>query len=94
MNYQNAKDIFDELKNFEGKATFKGEDTVIDYFVLLPKDEITNLEINNFLETHQSSSSFEIEGRHDGEAYTLIGINLEEKRFSNDVDYFMKLLVW
>ncbi len=94
MNYQNAKDIFDELKNFEGKATFKGEDTVIDYFVLLPKDEITNLEINNFLETHQSSSSFEIEGRHDDEVYTLIGINLEEKRFSNDVDYFMKLLVW
>lgn len=94
MNYQNAKDIFDELKNFEGKATFKGEDTVIDYFVLLPKDDITNLEINNFLETHQSSSSFEIEGRHDDEVYTLIGINLEEKRFSNDVDYFMKLLVW
>ena len=94
MNYQNAKDIFDELKNFEGKATFKGEDTVIDYFVLLPKDEITNLEINKFLETHQSSSSFEIEGRHDGEAYTLIGLNLEKKRFSNDVDYFMKILVW
>jgi hypothetical protein len=37
MKYQNAKDAFDELKNFEGKATFKGEETVIDLFVLLPE---------------------------------------------------------
>jgi len=94
MNYQNAKDIFDELKNFEGKATFKGEETVIDYFVLIPKDEILNFDIDKFLETHQSSGSFEIEGRHEDEAYTLIAVNSTGKKFSNDVDYFMKLLVW
>lgn len=94
MKYQDAKDIFDELKNFEGKATFKGEEAVIDYFVLMPKDEISNFQFDKFLETHQSSGSFEIEGSHEDEPYTLIAINSEGKRFSNDVDYFMKLLVW
>jgi hypothetical protein len=94
MNYQNAKDIFDELKNFEGKATFKGEETKIDYFVLLPRDELAQFDIDKFLDTHQSSGSFEIEGSHEDEPYTLIAVNLAEKSFSNDVDYFMKLLVW
>jgi hypothetical protein len=36
MNYDNAKDAFDELKNLDGKISFKGENTLIDYFVLLP----------------------------------------------------------
>lgn len=94
MKYQDAKDVFDELKNLEGKAAFKGEEIVMDYFVLLPKDELGQFDINKFIETHRASGSFEIEGSHENEPYTLIAINSEEGRFSNDVDYFMKLLVW
>ncbi|AWH83687.1 hypothetical protein HYN59_00505 [Flavobacterium album] len=94
MDYQYAKDAFEELKNFEGKADFKGADTVIDYFVLLPKKEVEDIDINAFLETHQASGSFEIEGGHEDEKYTIIGINVAKAAYSNDVDYFMKLLVW
>ncbi len=94
MDYQNAKDVFEELKNFEGKADFKGTDTVIDYFVLLPKKEIEGFDINAFLDIHQASGSFEVEGSHEDEKYTIIGINLAHMDYSNDVDYFMKLLVW
>lgn len=94
MKYQNAKDVFDELKNFEGKADFKGEETVIDYFVLLPKNELAGFDKDKFLETHQSSGSFEIEGGHEEEAYTIIGVNIASKKYSNDLDYFLKLLVW
>lgn len=94
MKYQDAQDVFEELKNFEGKATFKGEETVIDYFVLLPKSEIEDFDINNFIERYQASTSFEIEGSHEGEAYTILGISIQEEKYSNDVDYFMKLLVW
>ncbi len=94
MDYQNAKDAFDELKNFEGKADFKGTDTVIDYFVLLPKNNLHGFDINAFLATHQATDSFEVEGDHEGEKYTIIGISTERKKFSNNVDYFMKLLVW
>ena len=94
MKYQNAKDVFEELKNFEGKATFKGEETVIEYFVLLPKDELAGFDIKQFIATHKSTGSFEIEGAHEDEAYTLIGINATENKYSNDVDYFLKLLVW
>ncbi|MNK07642.1 hypothetical protein D3C87_255570 [compost metagenome] len=94
MKYQDAQDVFEELKNFEGKATFKGEETIIDYFVLLPKNEIENFDIVNFIEHYQASTSFEVEGEHEKEDYTLVGINLEEAKYSNDVDYFMKLLVW
>lgn len=94
MKYLDAKDVFEELKSFEGKTTFKGEDVVIDYFVLLPKTDIEDFNVNTFLDTYQASTSFEIEGSHEGEPYTLIGINIDEERYSNDVDYFMKLLVW
>ncbi|MCW4467420.1 hypothetical protein OGH69_00435 [Flavobacterium sp. MFBS3-15] len=94
MDYQYAKDAFDELKNFEGKADFKGTDTVIDYFVLLPKSALDGFDIRDFLATHQSTGSFEIEGGHEDEKYTLIGISTARKEYSNDVDYFLKLLVW
>jgi len=93
MTYNNAKDVFEELKNFEGKADFKGEKTIIDYFVLLPKDDVTNLNLEAFLEKYTASGSFEIEGDHDA-AYTIIGINTSEMKYSDDTDYFMKLLVW
>jgi hypothetical protein len=93
MKYQNAKDAFDELKNFEGKATFKGEETVIDLFVLLPEQEAQDINIKEFLNNHQASGSFEIEGDHSDE-YTLIGINTSTSAHSNDTDYFMQLLVW
>ena len=94
MKYQDAQDVFEELKNFEGKATFKGEETIIDYFVLLPKNEIKNFDVVNFIERYQASTSFEVEGEHEKEDYNLVGINLEESKYSYDVDYFMKLLVW
>lgn len=94
MKYQDAQDVFEELKNFEGKATFKGEETIIDYFVLLPKDGIENFDVVNFIEHYQASTSFEVEGSHEKEDYTLIAINLEGEKYSNDIDYFMKLLVW
>ena len=93
MKYLNAKDAFEELKNFEGKATFKGEETVIDIFVLLPADEAKDIKIKDFLDMHQSRESFEIEGDHSGE-YTLLGINLRDLRYSDDTDYFMQLIVW
>ncbi|MEL1245337.1 hypothetical protein AAEO56_13755 [Flavobacterium sp. DGU11] len=94
MNYEDAKDAFEELKNFEGKADFKGTDTLIDYFVLLPEKEMDDFDIKVFLDLHQASGSFEIEGSHDGEKYTIIGISLSQMAYTNDMDYFMKLLVW
>jgi hypothetical protein len=93
MKYQNARDAFDELKNFEGKATFKGEETVIDLFVLLPEQEAQDINIKEFLNSHQASGSFEIEGHHTDE-YTIIGINTSTSAYSNDTDYFLQLLVW
>ena len=92
MNYQNAKDAFDELKNFEGKATFRGEDTVIDYFVLLPRQGVEDLNLEPFLEQYTANSSFEIEGNHD-EPYTIIAINTEDMKYNNDTDYFLTMLV-
>ncbi|PZR19447.1 MAG: hypothetical protein DI539_13970 [Flavobacterium psychrophilum] len=94
MKYLDAKDVFEELKSFEGKATFKGEETVIDYFVLLPKSEMEDFDVKAFLETYEASTSFEIEGYHEKESYTLIGITMKEERYTNDVDYFMKMIVW
>lgn len=94
MKYLDAKDVFEELKSFEGKATFKGEETIIDYFVLLPKTGIENFDVKVFLDTYQASTSFEIEGSHEDESYTLLGINMDEERYANDVDYFMKMIVW
>ena len=93
MTYNNAKDAFEELKNFEGKADFKGESTVIDYFVLLPEAHLENFNLEAFLDRYDASNSFEIEGSHDAR-YTIIGINIVQIKYSNDVDYFMKLLVW
>lgn len=93
MKYQNAKDAFEELKNFEGKATFKGEDTIIDLFVLLPQREAEDLDIKEFINTHKASSSFEIEGDHN-EEYTIIAINTSLPTYSNDDDYFLQMLVW
>ena len=93
MKYQNAKDAFEELKNFEGKATFKGEETVIDFFVLLPEEEAKDMNIKDFLHNHQSSGSFEIEGTHSAE-YIIIGINTSIPAYSNDTDYFLHMLVW
>lgn len=92
MTYQNAKDAFDELKNFEGKATFKGEETIIDLFVLLPKDEVINLNIKDFIEHHKATGSFEIEGDHDAQ-YTLLGINTSLPAYTNDTDYLLLLIV-
>ena len=93
MTYTNAQDIFEELKNFEGKADFKGEDIIIDYFVLLPKEAIEDFNLEAFLDTYSTSSSFEVEGDHNA-PYTIIGINEAALKYSNDTDYFMKLLVW
>ena len=93
MKYQEAKDIFDELKNFEGRATFKGEETIIDYFVLLPKPELEDFDIRGFLDQYTSTSSFEIEGNHN-EAYTIIGINDQKPAYFSDADYLAKLTVW
>ena len=93
MKYQNAKDAFEELKNFEGKATFKGEETIIDLFVLLPEQEEQDINIKEFLNSHQASGSFEIEGNHSDE-YTIIGINTSSSAYSNDTDHFLQMLVW
>lgn len=93
MKYQNAKDAFDELKNFEGKATFKGEETVIDYFVLMPKKDTNSFDIAGFMAQHEATGSFEIEGDKD-EEYTLLGINTGAQLYSNDTHYFLQLLVW
>ena len=94
MNYQSAKEIFDELKNFEGKATFQGSATVIDLFVLLPQKEADEINPARFLDIHNASGSFEIEGDHDDDDYTIVGINTENHEYSNDMEYFRKLLVW
>jgi hypothetical protein len=94
MKYEIAKDTYDELKNFEGKATFKGEDTVIDLFVLMPKSDVENLNIKEFIEHHKASGGFEIEGRHEGEEYTILGISIKEERYTDDTDYFMQMIVW
>ncbi|WP_294822449.1 hypothetical protein [uncultured Flavobacterium sp.] len=94
MDYQYAKDAFEELRNFDGKADFKGSQTVIDYFVLLPKSGLEGFDIETFLKTYQATGSFEVEGGHEEEKYTIIGINASERNYSNDVDYFLKLLVW
>lgn len=93
MKYQNAKDAFEELKNFAGKATFKGEETIIDLFVLLPKEEAKDINIKDFLSNHKASGSFEIEGDHTAD-YTIIGINVSSPDYSNDTDYFLQMLVW
>ncbi|MDV6167926.1 hypothetical protein R1T16_05785 [Flavobacterium sp. DG1-102-2] len=94
MKYLDAKDTYEELKAFEGKATFKGEETLIDYFVLLPKSELDNFDLTSFFERYQASTSFEIEGSHEDEAYTLLGVSITEEKYANDIDYFMKLIVW
>ena len=62
--------------------------------MLLPKSEIKDFNVKTFLETYQASTSFEIEGSHEDEPYTLIAISMTEERYSNDVDYFMKMIVW
>ena len=93
MTYDNAKDLYIELKNFEGKATFKGEDTVIDLFVLLPKSGEESIDVEKLLETHRSTEGFELEGKHSGD-YTIAAINIAAKKHSTDMDYFMSLLVW
>lgn len=92
MKYQNAKDAFDELKNFEGKATFKGEDTVIDLFVLLTSDEAASIDIKEFVEHYQATGSFEVEGDNDQD-YTLLGVNLGRPAYTNDTDYLLLLLI-
>jgi hypothetical protein len=93
MKYDNAKDAFEELKNFEGKADFKGEETIIEYFVLLPKENLHDFNLEAFLDQYTSSGSFEVGGDHD-ETYTIIGINAAEGKYTDDTDYLLKLLVW
>lgn len=93
MNYQTAKDTFEELKNFEGKATFQGEETKISFFVLVPQDEAGKITHDTLTSTYNANSSFEIEGSH-SQPYTILGVNAEEGKIVNDPDYFMKLLVW
>lgn len=92
MKYQIAKDVFEELKNFEGKATFKGEETIIDLFVLLPESEVAGLDIKEFLGHHQATTSFEVEGNHD-DNYTIIGINTSLPDYTGDSDYLQLLIV-
>lgn len=94
MEYQRAKDAFLELQNFEGKATFKGEETKIQLFVLLPKVQMNGFDLKEFLALHQATGSFEIEGGHTEEGYTILGINTGVPAFTNDTDYLLKLLVW
>jgi hypothetical protein len=93
MIYDYAKDIFDELKNFEGKATFEGSETVIDYFVLLPKEELDDFSLPGFLEQYTANTSFEVEGNHNL-AYTIIGINTATPDYTDDSDYLAKLTIW
>lgn len=93
MKYQEAKDIFDELKNYEGKATFEGETTVIEYFVLLPKPELEDFDLKGFLDKYTASGSFEVEGDHKL-AYTIIGNNTNKPDYFTDADYLAKLTVW
>ena len=93
MKYDYAKDAFEELKNFEGKADFQGEETTIEYFVLLPKDNLDNFNLEAFLDQYTASGSFELEGDHN-DKYTIIGINAKEMKYTNDTDYLLKLLVW
>ena len=92
MNYDNAKYAFDELKNLDGKISFKGENTLIDYFVLLPTATMEDFDIEDFLNQYTTSGSFEIEGNHD-ESYTIIAINAVDKVYNNDTDYFQRMLV-
>jgi hypothetical protein len=92
MNYDNAKDAFDELKNLDGKISFKGENTLIDYFVLLPTATMDDFVIEDFLDQYTTSGSFEVEGNHD-EPYTIIAINAVDKVYNNDTDYFQRMLV-
>ena len=95
MDYQKAKDIYDELVKFEGEAKLPGNsDAYIDIFVLLPKNQAENIDIKEFMDVHTASGSFEIEGEHEGEEYALLGINLKTAEYTDDLDYFMKLLVW
>lgn len=93
MQYDYAKDIFDELKNVEGKATFEGSETVIDYFVLLPKEELGDFSLEGFLKQYAANTSFEIEGNHEL-AYTIIGINAQIPEYTDDGDYLAKLTIW
>ncbi|WP_162927013.1 hypothetical protein [Flavobacterium psychrotrophum] len=93
MTYDYAKDIFDELKNYEGKATFEGSETGIDYFVLLPKEELDDFSLAGFLEQYTANTSFEVEGNH-SLAYTIIGINATLPDYTDDADYLAKLTVW
>ena len=64
MKYQTAKDAFEELKNFEGKATFQGEETKIDFFVLVPEEDAGNVNAESLTTTYNAGTSFEIEGSH------------------------------
>lgn len=93
MNYDYAKDIFDALKNVEGKATFEGSETVIDFFVLLPKEELDDFSLSGFLEQYDANTSFEVEGNHNI-AYSIIGINTEIPDYTDDADYLAKLTIW
>lgn len=93
MKYLTAKDTFEELKNFEGRAMFQGEETKISFFVLVPEDEADKVTPDTLTSTYNANSSFEIEGSHN-QSYTILGVNTEEGKIVNDPDYFMKLLVW
>ncbi len=93
MKYSNAKDAFEELKNFEGKADFKGVEVPIEYFVLLPKGTMDGFNLKDFLNQYNAHGSFEVEGSHD-DSYTILGINATKMQFTNDTDYLLKLLVW
>lgn len=92
MQYDYAKSVFDELKNFEGKVTFEGSNVVIDYFVLMPKPELGDFSLPGFLSEYNANTSFEIEGGH-GQAFTIIGINRELPDYTDDADYLAKLTV-
>ncbi|MFP9113760.1 hypothetical protein ACLI1A_07440 [Flavobacterium sp. RHBU_3] len=92
MQYDYAKSVYDELKNFEGKATFEGSDVVIEYFVLMPKPELEDFSLPGFLDEYKANSSFEIEGPHDI-AYTIIGISTHPREYTDDADYLARLIV-
>lgn len=92
MKYEYAKSVFDELKNFEAKATMPGSETVIEFFVLMPKAELEDFSLEGFLGQYTANTSFEIEGNHNG-SYTIIGINSSNREYTTDADYLARMVV-
>lgn len=92
MKYEYAKSVFDELKNFEAKAAMPGSETVIDFFVLMPKAELEDFSLEGFLDLYTANTSFEIEGNHNV-SYTIIGVSTNNHEYTTDADYLARMVV-